>query len=121
MVAHMTKSDEYFLTDEEQNMLRQLHNNYPEAMTTNADDRLLVDAFLKSKTRIAPPVRRALTEALNDAVSIVAPITPPTDYELIAYCDENPRLRVRSDVALPVPGFTPGRTYGVRVKTFYFK
>ena len=104
----MTVHDTNHFPYSERYQLMSLHNNYPEVMAATSEDRDTVRWALTSpKVRITPAVRTALEAAIEDAAKIIAPITAPTDYELVAYCDENATLTAKAGPT-KLTGITPG-------------
>lgn len=110
---HQVQHLNYYL----RSTLMGLHNRYPETMVATVEDRNAVDEILKDPAlRVAPNVRTALQEAVKDAARIIAPVTQPTDYELVAYCDENSELKAKPHPN-PLIGITPGFKYPITSMT----
>ena len=90
-----------------------MHGRYPEALVATVEDRNMVNELTSDhKVRIAPRVRAALDAAAKDVAKIIAPVTTPTDYELVAYCDEKGELKAIPH-RHPLVGITPGLAYSV--------
>lgn len=115
--VHLTEHEKQTIPASDRVALYRLQLQHPEALVASCEERRVLKRVLANPMwRIAPNVRVAVERALANTVQMVAPVTPPTDYELIAYCDENPELvTTKSATCL---GLTPGRRYPVTVQTF---
>lgn len=67
----------------------------------------------------APDVRETVNEAIVEGTDMATPITPVTDFELTAYCDEFRTLRCRTTVTNDDAHFESGKRY--RATTYTYK
>lgn len=101
--------------------LARISNCHPLTLTTEKETRALLQEFLTSGIyTIEPAAKQAILDAILDVSSQSCPITPVTDFELVAYADEEEALKCKAkhdgNIAL-----TPGRTYDIRTGTYGFK
>lgn len=101
--------------------LTRINNCHPLTLTTDRETRqLLQDVLDVGVYTIEPAAERAIRSALDEIATVSSPIMPVTDFELVAYADEEESLKC---VAKPPDGFwfTPGHSYRVTTGTYNFK
>ncbi len=105
--------------------LARINNCHPLSLVTEKETRDLLNQFLKSGIyTIQPEAKQAILDAIIEMASQATPITPVTDFELVAYADEEealvcvapPSASEASDMKL-----TPGKTYPIKTGTYTFK
>jgi superfamily II DNA or RNA helicase/predicted RNA methylase len=109
--------------------LARINNQHPLTLTTDRETRKLLRELVDSGVyTIQPEASAAITQALEEVNSIACPIRPVTDFELVAYTDEEDRLKALDPTALaqaqalgcPIM-LTPGKTYEITTGTYTFK
>ena len=66
---------------------------------------------------IDPSTRENMEKSIKDAGMLATPLMPPTDFELCAYIDEQPKIKCHTSGL----GFTAGKEYAVIQKLFQFE
>jgi SNF2 family DNA or RNA helicase len=72
-----------------------------------------------TKYSFAPDVRRTISEAVTEGADMATPITPVTDFELTAYCDEFRTLKCSSTMDNAETRYESGKRY--RTTTYTYK
>lgn len=118
---------------------------HPLTLTTERETRKLLEYYATSGVyTIDPKALEAIQDALRQAAAHAVPLRPVTDFELVAYADEEDHLTARTDFLVPhvpapggrarclVPGvedytgapsgpiLTPGTRYELRTGTYRF-
>lgn len=102
--------------------LARINRCHPLTLTTEKETRKLLHCYLTSGVyTIEPAARQAISDALLEVTSIACPIRPVTDFELVAYADEEETLRCHSRDTRGKVALTPGKLYEVRTGTYTFK
>lgn len=109
--------------------LARINNCHPLTLTTDRETRKILQGFIDDGIyKIEPAARAAIEQALADVKSVACPIRPVTDFELVAYTDEEDMLKALDPAALakaqamgcPII-LTPGKSYELRTGTYTFK
>lgn len=74
------------------------HDSTPPALAIEKSLRSIMQSSLQWPIVMDPEARASIEKAVAEAEKLVAPIMPPTDFELVAYADERDALK-----ALPKP------------------
>jgi hypothetical protein len=98
----------------------------PLTLTTEAETRRLLRELIGSGAyTISPEAQAAITAALAEVNTLAVPVMPVTDFELVAYTDEEETIRcVRASADADEEGalrFTRGNDYHLRTATYTFK
>jgi SNF2 family DNA or RNA helicase len=106
---------------EEIERLTRINKCHPLTLTTEKETRKLLHTYLTSGIyTIEPAAKKAITDALLEVASIACPIRPVTDFELVAYADEEETLKCRGLDPSRRMKLTPGKLYEVRTGTYTF-
>lgn len=101
--------------------LSRINHTHPLVLTTERETRKLMSSYLVSGVyTIEPAARAAIEKALADVASLACPIRPVTDFELVAYADEEEHLRCRAVDPNGKVMLTVGKLYEVRTGTYGF-
>lgn len=108
------------LTPTDINDLVRVDGAHPLALTPERSTRLVLSRLIDGGIyTISDDARAAITDALAAVASMATPIMPVTDFEMVAYADEEDRLVARTagtdDITL-----TPGRSYAIATGTYSF-
>jgi superfamily II DNA or RNA helicase len=102
--------------------LSRINNCHPLTLTTERETRKLLQTYLSGGVyTIEPAARKAIADALAEVASLACPIRPVTEFELVAYTDEEEELKC---IGLDPTGkirLTVGKRYEVRTGTYTFK
>lgn len=103
-------------------MLHAIEGCHPLTLTVEKERRMLLEKLLQCGAyTIQPEAEAAIRAALESVKSQAAPMRPVTDFEAVAYADENEFLECISDEPV-APGmrFVKGKKYGMRTSTYHF-
>lgn len=108
------------LTPKDVEKLAKIDKCHPLTLTTERESRLLMAELVECGTyTVQPEAKAAIEAALREVESIACPIMPITDFERVAYADDNEALEARvsqhGDLAL-----TKGRRYLTETATYGF-
>jgi len=124
------------LTKRDIEQLARINNSSPLTLTTERDTRLLMAELVAAGVyTVQPEARAAITDAIAQVAAISAPLRPPTDFQRVAYADENEALQAAvtttsarrsplpptTNPQLPTPPvLTKGKRYPVTTGTYSF-
>lgn len=101
--------------------LMRLNRCHPLTLTTERETRKLLHQYLTSGIyTIQPEARKAIHDALLEVTSLACPIRPVTDFELVAYADEEEQLKCRALDPRRMVTLTVGKLYEVSTGTYTF-
>jgi len=85
------------------------HNSTPAALAIEKSLRTMMQSALQWPIVMTPRARSTIEKAVVEAERLVAPIMPPTDFELVAYADERDALKALPNPiqATTIKGYTP--------------
>jgi len=113
------------LDNDEIKKLAGLNNCHPLTLTTEKETRLILHSVVTSGLySIEPAAHEAIVAALKEVHTLACPIMPVTDFELVAYADENETLKVRDDCPPEIVRdfhLTPGKKYDVGTGSYQFQ
>lgn len=99
--------------------LHKLNDSHPLVLTTEKESRDLLRHLVSCGIyTVEPAARKAIDDALSQVNALACPIMPPTDFETVAYCDEEDALTCIA--AVPEMRFTKGQTYPITTGTYKF-
>ncbi len=102
--------------------LARINNCHPLTLTTERETRKLMHRYLTEGVyTIEPAAKKAISDALSEVASLACPIRPVTDFELVAYADEEDNLKCVAADGRGKVALTPGKRYEVRTGTYTFK
>ena len=105
---------------EDVSRLARINDCHPLTLTTEKETRDLLQQFLTSGLyTIEPAARQAILDAMIEVGSQACPITPVTDFELVAYADEEEALKCIA--RHPAIKLTVGKTYSIKTGTYTFR
>ena len=97
--------------------LERIKDSHPLALTTERETRKLLNELITCGFyTIEPKALKAIKEALAQ-VAMAVPIMPITDFERVAYADEEDHLLCVNSCGMD---FTPGRKYELRTASYIF-
>lgn len=100
--------------------LARINDCHPLSLVVEKETRDLLQQFLSAGTyTIEPAAKQAITDAIADMGSQACPITPVTDFELVAYADEEEALKCVA--THPDLKLTVGKSYAIKTGTYTFK
>lgn len=100
--------------------LARINGCHPLTLTTERETRKLMHEYLTAGTyTIQPEARTAITAALAEVASLACPLRPVTDFESVAYAEEEEQLKCKA--ASDKIALTPGKFYEIRTGTYTFK
>src|ERR1041385_3451840 len=110
------------LSREEILRVAQVNDEHPLTLTTDRESRkLLADLVGCGIYTIEPAAEKAIRDALVEVNRLAAPIMPVTDFETVAYADEEDHLVCREDW---FDGsrrlFTKGKSYEIQTASYSF-
>jgi len=109
------------IVPEEIERLASINNCHPLTLTTERETRKLLHHYLTSGIyTIQPEAKKAIADALAEVNSLACPIRPVTDFESVAYAEEEDTLKCRAITRDPGFSLTPGNRYEVRTGTYSF-
>jgi hypothetical protein len=98
-------------------LLQELDREHPFVLASEKTGRDRLNASLKVQGyTFSPDYKTVIQEAVDEGVDLTTPITPVTDFELGAYCDEFPDISCKKSVY----GYQNGRRYPVSSWTYQF-
>jgi superfamily II DNA or RNA helicase len=105
------------LTYKELSKLGSLNTHHPMTLVQEKSTRRLIDELINGGVyTIDPKAETAIRAAVSDYYRISSPIMPPTDFELVAYSDEEETLECcREDW-----GFIVGNRYSIQTDGYKF-
>lgn len=110
------------LTRDEIHKLTRVNDSHPLTLTTDRETRKILDDLLNNGIyTIQPEAKAAMQSALSDVVRLSVPLMPVTDFERVAYADEEDALLCIED--FKVNGktiFTKGKHYDLTTATYNF-
>ena len=81
------------LTQKDIQSLSKINDCHPLTLTTEKETRLLLHQFVTQGVyRIQPEAKAAIERALEEVKAMACPIMPVTEFERVAYCDEEETL-----------------------------
>jgi hypothetical protein len=99
--------------------LVRIENCHPLTLTTEKETRVLMQELIESGAyKIQPAAKRAIAAALAEVKSLGAPIRHVTNFELVAYADEEEKLVCKT--VHPAMALTVGKSYDVLTGTYTF-
>jgi hypothetical protein len=105
--------------------IRKLHSingAHPLTLTTEKESRhLMRDLVNCGIYTIDPEAKAAIDQALIEVNSQACPIMPITDFEAVAYADEEEALEALTDVKGPNYWLTKGKRYDITTATYKFQ
>lgn len=104
--------------------LSRINNCHPLTLTTERETRKLLHEYLTSGVyTIEPAAKIAINQALQEVVSLACPIRPVTDFELVAYADEEDNLLCKAAATAGSGSLklTVGNRYELRTGTYTFR
>jgi hypothetical protein len=108
-----------FKEDDVKKLFR-VNNCHPLSLTTERDTRKLMFELANAGIyTIQPEAKAAIEQALAEVASLACPIRPVTDFELVAYADEEDTLVAISGTVDGIH-LTPGKRYEVGTGTYTF-
>jgi hypothetical protein len=97
--------------------LHKLNGCHPLTLTTDKETRTLLREMVTSNIyTLQPEAKLAIEKALAEVASIHVPIMPVTDFETVAYADEEDTLLCRKTT----DRFTAGRRYEIHTGSYNF-
>lgn len=109
------------LTREQIARLHRLNETNPFALTTDRETRDLLKSLVTCGTyTIQPEAKEAIEFALREVWKISTPIMPVTDFESVAYADEEETLECHTTVNTTDYQFTAGTRYKINTGTHKF-
>lgn len=109
------------LNREQIQRLHRLNDAHPLALTTEKESRDLLRSLVSSGIyTVEPAARKAIDEALNEVNALACPIMEPTDFETVAYADEEDVLTCIANVNSGGLLFTKGKSYPLTTGTYRF-
>jgi len=101
--------------------LARLNDCHPLALTTDRETRVLLKELLECGFyTIEEQAEAAIKDALDQVSKISVPILPPTDFESVAYADEEDHLLCIKDCTLGKATFKAGIRYSISTATYNF-
>ena len=103
--------------------LSTINDSHPLTLTTDrATRKLLAEVVSNGIYTIEPAAEKAIKDALAEVANISCPIVPITDFEKVAYADEEDRLKARLTPKSVCSGIhtTPGKLYELRTGSYTF-
>jgi hypothetical protein len=99
--------------------LAKLNGQHPLTLTTDRETRKLLQHFVaQGLYTLEPKAKEAIEAALREVAALACPIMPVTDFEKVAYCDEEDHLVCKKhSTGLP---FRPGHKYELTTSTYKF-
>lgn len=102
--------------------LVRINDCHPLTLTTERETRKLLNEYLTAgKYTIEPAAKLAISSALSEVASLACPIRPVTDFELVAYADEEDTLLCKDAGKVRNIIITVGKRYEIRTGTYTFK
>ncbi len=109
------------IKDEEIVKLHRINGCHPLTLTTERETRKLLYQFINDGIyTIQPEARKAIADALQEVASMACPIMPVTDFELVAYADEEETLKCKAVHEAGIIKLTVGKRYEIRTGTYTF-
>lgn len=106
------------LTRDQILQLHQIKNCHPLTLTTERETRKLLNELIDCGFyTIQPAALDAIKKALAEVAQIACPIMPVTDFERVAYAEEEDKLECVAAGGLP---FTPGKFYEMTTASYSF-
>lgn len=106
------------LTREDVLRLTTVNDSHPLSLTIDKETRSLLRELIDCGFyTIEPKAKTAIESALADVATLACPIMPTTDFEKVAYADEEETLLCKSSGGL---SFTPGKRYPIKTKSYNF-
>ena len=113
------------LTAKDLERLKSITGSHPLALTPEKATRDLMAEFIRGGTfTIDPKAKAAIEEALESVKTLAIPIMPVTDFQRVAYCDEEEALEAIADTnPKDTEGISlfGGSTYPLTTATYSFK
>ena len=101
--------------------LHKINDCHPLTLTTEKESRMLMKELVAAGIyTIQPEALAAIEKALQDVNALAAPIMPVTDFEGVAYADEEEALTCLADYNDGKMRFTGGKTYKLSTGTYKF-
>jgi SNF2 family DNA or RNA helicase/predicted RNA methylase len=102
--------------------LSKLDGETPQTLAVDINTRRLLKELIDSNAYlIEPAAREAITSAISQAKLAATPLLPVTDFERVAYAEEEDKLRCCMDWPKKNPIFKRGEWYKVTAHTYDFK
>lgn len=99
--------------------LHRIKDCHPLALTPERETRKLMQHLIECGFySIQPEAQAAIEDALVQVNKLACPIMPPTEFELVAYTDEQESLECIHKNNL---NFTPGKKYEITTATYQFR
>jgi superfamily II DNA or RNA helicase len=104
--------------DDDSALLEELNSEHPFVLASEKTgrDRLAASLNVQGYT-FSPDYKSVIQEAIDEGVDLTTPITPVTDFELGAYCDEFQDITCRKSTY----GYVNGMRYPVKSWTYQFR
>ncbi len=115
--VHLPASKRNDLFDEEVRALVEVDRSHPFVMASDREGReRLTKALAVNTYSIHPEAKRTMEEAIDEGLAMATPITPVTDYELLAYVDDVKTLVCAEDRY----GYEKGKRYRITSYSYTF-
>lgn len=109
------------LSNSDRIRLFQVNGAHPFSLTTEKETRTLLRALVENGTyTIQPDAKDAIEAALASVNKLSCPIMPVTDFERVAYADEEDTLLCVKTLDTGRMKFTAGRRYSLHTGTYKF-
>lgn len=109
------------VTRQDINLLTRIDKTHPLTLTTEKETRDVLQKLLDCEAyTIQPAAERAIRSALEDCKKAAIPMTPVSDFELVAYADEEDKLECVKDFSFRNAEFRAGKTYPIRTISYNF-
>ena len=100
--------------------LFRINDAHPLTLTTERETRKLLASVVEAGVyTIQPEALAAIQAALAEVASIACPIVPITDFEKVAYADEEETLKAKANGCQDIH-ITAGKSYELRTGTYQF-
>lgn len=100
--------------------LHSINNTHPLTLTTEKETRDLMRQLISCGLyRIEPAAQRAIEDAIAQVNALACPLMPVTNFESVAYADEEEALECIKTVGGDMQ-FTAGKSYSIRTGTYKF-
>lgn len=109
------------LTDSDVKRLHRIAGETPQTLAVDVETRALLAELIESSAyTLQPAARTAIEQALSEARSVATPIMPVTDFERVAYVDEESHLHCRQSWPPDNPIFHAGQDYRLSSHNYQF-
>lgn len=103
------------------NRLSQINECHPLTLTTEKETRDLMQELVDCGIyTVQPEAKAAITDAIKQVAALACPIMPVTEFESVAYADEEESLECIKTGKLGETHFTKGKKYPITTGTYKF-